>query len=260
MFRGGRDFRVIAFSSPQITSSKDVIKYLPYDVISSPEEICLGDIGLSFSHLYYYREDPFNPAHENIESIQVERNGTKCYQYNMYIATIPFENKDAINIIAVPFTSMAIELFTFFNKKISGHNNRYLKVDIEKFINAVKTGNNANGDIKITRLELDIEGDSPTKTAVLGGSDVPNSITFDSIKASLLDMTIRYRKCKLVYDDKSYKKIVLEADRFGNYTIPLHMNAKNLPCLRSIFSYFYDINGIIEDAILPSMRTLQEEG
>ena len=259
MFKGGRDFRLIAFSSPQIQSTIDVINYLPYQDLSEPEEIFVSDSEFSFSHLFYYREDPINPAHEGLEEIIVDRNGDKVYRYNMYIGSIVV-NESLICIIAVPFTIMAIELFQFFNKAIRGHNNLYVKVNIGSVIAAVKNGQSLDGDIKLTRLDLEIEGDSPAKTAVLGGTDVPNSLTFDCIISSLKDLEIRYRKCKITYDNKTGKKIVIDVDRFGNYSIPLHSNGKNLPNLLTVFNYLYDINGIVEDSILPSTRNLQDEG
>lgn len=282
MFKGGRDFRLIAFTSPIITTTEEVVKSLPYWDISNPIELVSDNPDYSFKHYYFYRETAYFPSHgvpdNEAKGLFTKHNGVDVFQYNFYIAKFSIDSltqggeATSIFLIAVPFTAMAIELFSEFKNNSKGLKVQYLKIDIEALVCFLKSGDNLEGDIKMTKLELDIEGDSPTKSAVLAGSDVPNSITYKSVIQSLNKMAVAHRKCKLIYDDRVNKRLVIIADMYGNYTVPLNINGMNLPFVATVFKYLQslsscnnDVNKIVNkdvlffNSILPSLKTLQDE-
>ena len=257
MFRDKRDFRAIIFNSPKIATSEQILGFFPKDLIQDIETIHKSDDILNISHAHYLTSSAFTSP-DILKDIEVVVNGNTMYQYSMYTASFKINDRN-VHLIAVPFSKMAAEVFNNFSISTRGNAIKYQKVDIINLINACRIGKNLEGDIKITRIELEIEGDSPTKSITMAGTNVPISKTFTSVTESLSELQFRYRRCRLLFDDKSNPKFSIEIDRFGNYLIPVRAKAKNLPWIVNILKFFFNESLIREDSLLPPIGKVKDE-
>jgi hypothetical protein len=154
------------------------------------------------------------------------------------------------------FTQMAIDVFSSVQRRSLGLGLRYKRVDLDALVAAVRTNRHMGGLVKITRVQMQVEGESHTRVVLLGGPDVAHSQTYSSVIASLAgeDLEVRTRRCRLLYDDHQGKRFALESDRYGNLWFHVSRAARNLSHSHSVFKYRCG-NGLIEDTFaFPPLR------
>jgi len=256
MYRNKRHtFKTLVFCSPFITSVEDVTMFIHGHL--KYEETIVENENLSVKHAYYLSSSEFTVPEALQNIIESNENGVITYRYNIYFSIVRLSDKLMV-MISVPFSKMASEIFTAFSVFARGKSVKYQKVDLPKFIELSNKDSMA-GDVKITSINIEVEGDSPTKAIILKGTNVPISSTYRGVIDSLVDVKHKIKGCSIVYNNRNGIKQLFKIDRFGMYLLPIAAEAKNLPSILNLFGFFSSEELLVEDPLLPASIKKEDE-
>lgn len=258
-FRYEQNYRAVAFRMPDIQSLNELTSLFLSHSIERAELDISPTKGFEVEHYYYYSPQIFSSKLEAISENQKKIRGVINYRYNLYFFATKVKHVK-VYFIAVPFLAMALELYPFIEKKISGRDAKYQCVNLSAFLNAVAENRHMQGSLTIKKIKYKIGGDGLADNFIVNGIDIPHSITIKTIDTSLMARGLLHspEQIRASLTQKSLK-LVLEVDRATHYKFWVGKGANNLVGVASIMNYFIEEQLIIESTMFPPLRPLREE-
>ena len=156
----------------------------------------------------------------------------------MYLLRFPWK-RDNVMLVAVPFFPMAVEVFSSLHKASRGLGLKYHAVDLSVLISTLASSKGSGNSPRLTAAKFAVEGDLPVNTLSISGDDVLNSRIYKRASTALSGITLKPRRCRILYDDHEGARFGIHADYLGNYWFSVRKYAVNLIWSQHVWKFLY---------------------
>lgn len=257
-----RDFRAVIFRGDGLESISDVASLFGSKLqINSAERSIfrLRTLSISRVRATYFTETLFLRSADPVKREAIRaRKKSDMFQYELYILSLE-KNASTTFLVAIPFSTMAREVFGVIHQNKPSSEFRYLKPRINDVVAKLIKRFPGSERVKMVGINWTVAGDSGhTDQLVLRGSDVIHSQMFRDIKAIKSSLSLHPRKLLLRYENRGGDEPLKVAfDKFGNYSIWVRSEGQNLP----IAFQFFDLlerSKLVEDEVGFPVRRMDE--
>jgi hypothetical protein len=233
MFRHDRVYRAIAFSAPDLSELASVRSLLPKKCLSIAEA-SRSRARFTVEHYYYYSPSAFTRNIDVLEKAKARWNGKNQYRYNIYFLGIHHQ-RQFITFLAVPFWSMALEVYSNVRNSTRGRNFVFRKVALERILSVDHESQELAAIMKISRVAYNIEGDAASDSLEFFGKDLAHCNTLETLKTHLEGPSLVPQSVRLAYKKSFDERFSLEADKFGHFRFRVSKSGRTFPCLTDVF-------------------------
>jgi hypothetical protein len=281
MFYDERDFRAIIFSSEKFKSLESVENALaetPPLGKSAPMRLSAQHPQIEAFRVTYFSKKcfirTFDPAKRDIYS-KMEKEGP-AFDYEIFVM-LDRRSKSPLILVAAPFSGLALEIFAKIHQ---GRDKTfaYHRPLLEGLIEKVASPAGVIKHLRTLAINWLIAGDSGRCDQItLRGADVAHSAVFSWTNAAMksrsldsahnggkheypvTDLKLTLRKVEVCYDDQGGREqLRFSFDRFGNYSIWVDDEGKNLPVIFEVIDRLQKRNLLASDSTFPVRNRFDE--
>lgn len=258
-----RDFRAVIFRDKGLRGIRAVADLFDDDLEINVAEIVDGRVGsgtVSRVRATYYSPNLFlrsaDPLKRDLFRV---RKKNDLFQYEIYILAFTKSSQPSF-MVAIPFASMAREVFGRIHKRKPTSSFAYLRPTIDLFVQKLIDGFKGAERIKAVGIKWVIGGDTGrSDQVILRGSDVVHSDMFAHLRAASSGLTLKARRILLRYEPPGGKDLLkIGFDNFGNYSLWVRSEGQNLSTAFQLLDILDRSKLIQEDAAFP-VRNMEDD-
>lgn len=255
MFRDQRVFRAILLQSPKITSAADVVALLPKGKIKEFLPIIPDSDSGGVWHAYYISKTQFTDSLV-LSDERAKDADSDSYKYNLYFFEMRIRRKVYVGL-AVPFSQMAVELFTIIDKKTVSQHRLYQVLDLPRVATFLQESDDIARQFSAKMVRFEVVGDSDSNKLSISGNNVFYSRVFARACKQLRGIQLVPKRMKITCIGDRWK-CACECDGFGNIWVRVSNKGQSLTRMIGFFEPLF-IRGLVrEDSSFPLRRAVQE--
>ncbi len=183
----------------------------------------------------------------------------KLYEYEVCVLAYQ-KGKVPTFLVAVPFASMARELFGKIHTARPNSAFRYFRPSLEAVIAALLDPKGKLERIRTVGINWAVAGDTGRSDQItVRGADVVHSATFKHLQSPDSKLTLALRKVQVIHEAfGGQQQLKLTFDKFGNYGIWVTQDGQNLPDVFRVFEALRKLDLIQAETAFP-VRNREDE-
>jgi hypothetical protein len=251
-----RDFRAVVFRDAELVNIDAVADLFGDDLEIKVDQVADGRIGsgtVSRVRATYYSPNLFLRTADPMkrETVRVGKK-SNLFQYEIYILAFRKASRASF-MVAVPFSSMAREVFGRIHKRKPSSGFAYLRPTIDQFVQRLIDRFTGSERIKAVGINWIVGGDTGrSDQVVVRGSDVVHSDMFKHLRNVPSGLTLKARRVLLRYEPPGGKEALkIGFDNFGNYSVWVRSEGQNLATTFQLLDVLDRADLIEEDAAFP---------
>ena len=254
MFRDERFYRGIVFISQTLKSGLEVPQLLPKGSTTVAEKSRPLPNGI-LDHFYYYSETEFTRNIDLLAEAKKKRAGRTVFRYNLYALSVPLNGTQHI-LVAVPFSTMAKEVFLHMRNIMRGQRFQFARVLLDRAIAVSRDGKESAALLSVTRVKYNITADPFLETVTLVGENLAKSGTHnDFLKGADTGVTIEPEALRLSLDSQ----FTFATDNFGHFHFRVAKHASNLNHFPQMLRTLAELKLIEGTSAFPHMKHFEED-
>lgn len=252
MFRDERIYRAVMFAAPSLRDLADAKMLFPKKVIATadPPVKCPGG---SVEHLFYYSTKEFTRNVDLLAQAKEKRHGIVQYRYNMYLVSVLI-GKTLNAMVAVPFKSMAQEVYLHLRNATRGQDYEFRRVLLGRAMELSEKGEDAAALLRVTRVKYNVEGDGFAESVGFVGSHLAQCTTLKTLLSTLKGPTLTPELLRISLDDR----FTFATDQLGHYWFRVARHANNLVHIPEVFKIIAKLGLIESSSAFPHMKHFDE--
>jgi hypothetical protein len=176
------------------------------------------------------------------------------YRYNMYALSLTLNQKEYV-LVAVPFSTMAKEVFSFMRNVIRGQGFQFARILLPKALNVSREGKEPASALTITKVKYNITADSALESVAMVGLNVAKSGTHNEFLTNVVSgVMIKPESMRLCWNGQ----FTLSTDNFGHFHFRVAKHASNLAHLPKMLTTLSELGLVETISAFPHMRHLDD--
>ena len=260
--RGKRDYRAVLFSCAGLETIEQVTELFDGEVLNARRQRGLAPLDgpdIAGTRVTYRSETCFLRTGNEERRAALRTGNEQRYEYEVCVLVYQ-KGKAPTFLVAVPFASMARELFGKIHSARPNAAFRYFRPALEAVVSALLDPKGKLERLRTVGINWAVAGDTGRSDQItVRGTDVVHSAAFKHLHSPDSKLTLALRKVQVIHEGfGGQQRIKLTFDKFGNYGIWVTQDGQNLPDVFRVFESLRKLDLIQAEIAFP-VRNREDE-
>lgn len=261
-YRGKRDYRAVLFSCAGLETVEQVAQLFDGEVMNTRRQrslVALDGPDIVGTRVTYRSETCFLRSGNEDRRIALRNGKEQHYEYEVCVLAYQ-KGRVPTFLVAVPFASMARELFGKIHTARPNAAFRYFRPALEAVVSALLDPKGKLERLRTVGINWVVAGDTGRSDQItVRGTDVVHSAAFKHLHSPDSKLTLALRKVQVIHEGiGGQQRLKLTFDKFGNYGIWVTQEGQNLPDVFRVFEALRKLDLIQAEAAFP-VRNREDE-